>query len=126
MLSAPAAAERLGVAHVTVWRFCDRHNLPLTFGPGRAHTRYRLSAVDVMVLRADLAIRHERMPPSMCEALEHAETAIRSRPRRWLLLTNRNGRITATTHDTAEACGPAWLSRGGVAWLIDLIPEVVS
>jgi hypothetical protein len=112
-------ARRLGVHPKTVWWWASRW-YPNTGYAGRL----LLTDADVMVLAAIFALTGRPIyggSGTDRALIRTAETAIRADPRRWLLLTERQG----STFDDAETAAQAWWDLGGPrpgAWLIDLWP----
>lgn len=109
-------AERLGVDQVTVGRWAR----DWTGGNGSGNY-YSLTLVDLLVARAWHVINGEYPAEGTCQSArllrELSETAIRDRPKQWLLLAAG----FAMTFDTAEAGAAAWLASGWpAATLIDL------
>lgn len=114
----PAIAARLGIPrqHVASWAV-------VWHGWTGTGNRHKLDVVDMYVARAWQVLggayngdvgRYGRRPPVRYLI---AETAIRDRPKQWLLLAAG----FAMTFDTAEAGAAAWLQCGWpAATLIDL------
>lgn len=116
--STPEAARLLGVTYKTVSRCCNAWTTPV--GPGG---RYRVSHVDLLVLRAwsqlpNAGYAYDTQPAAATHLRRLAETTIRFGPRRWLLI----GQRTARTFHEAEEAAAAWLEATEPAWLIDLEP----
>jgi hypothetical protein len=116
-VSTHEAARMLDTTSKTVWYWASR------WYPVGSGNRIRLTRVDLMVLRAYLAINGYgeglRGGPGNHHLRRLAQTAIRSDPRPWLLLTRRH----ASTHRTPPDAITAWLALPkprGATWIIPL------